>query len=137
MYSLQDLERLVLALQRNPTFHLLRINEQYTYHLLGKIYLLQGNGAAAFRAFRDSFRGHPGLAGVLQSAALLAAAGYPAYGLELLEMWKPGVGSISYRGTGRSRALKQQRKAYLLGELERLKDVLREEIRQQESQNTS
>ncbi len=137
VYDLQDLERLVLAVQRNPTFHLMRINKQYTYHLLGQIHLLQGNGDAAFQAYRSALQGHPGLAGVLRSAAMLAARGYPAYGLELLEMWKPGPGSISYRGTGKSVALREQRRAYLLAELERLKKVLREEVRQQAAQQAS
>ncbi|WP_207780879.1 tetratricopeptide repeat protein [Cognatiluteimonas telluris] len=78
-------ERWTRAALANPRLAAAPGRSQQLHAILGRVALSRGDGAAALRQFRQALDAWPTPASAAQQSAWLAAAGYPAQGLALLD----------------------------------------------------
>ncbi len=132
--TVADVLRIAQALAANPRAQVRAADRQRIQFLLARCQLMLGSPGQAMQAFRQALDALPDIGVAIQSAVGMAGAGFPQAGLELLQQWKDQGGLIQLRGTGRSTALKQQRRAFMLNEYERIRAILLQEVAAQSGQ---
>lgn len=128
--DLAEVERLLLAAQRNPRLTGNPGRQQDIYYLLGRIAILRGKPDQALALFDAGLKEQPRPSLVLTQAAALGSAGFPAQGLAHLDFFKslPTPSSAAGWNMARLHAYVLVRQQYWPKEMARLRATLRQDL---------
>lgn len=130
-----DVRRVAEALLRNPNTYVWNASAHAFTYLVGRASLQAGDPDQALAAFLRMNEIIAELDAALRGASLLGAAGHPREALSLLDAWENSKRRrINLKGTGRSDVLRAQRRRMMQAELERLRAVLAEDLRNMEGE---
>ncbi len=128
--DLPEIDRLLLAAQRNPRLRQNKGRQQDLYYLRGLVALRQAKPDLALSLFDDGLREQPRESLALMQAAALGSAGYPSQGLAHLSLLeslpKPSPASRWSMQYLHARILRAQ--GYWPRETAKLRDTLRQDL---------
>jgi tetratricopeptide (TPR) repeat protein len=130
MLDLPQIERLLLAAQRNPRLTSNHGRQQDIDYLRGRIAIRQGDPDRALALFNAGLREQPRESLALSQAAELGSSGFPAQGLAHLAYFEslPPAPTAAGLNMARLHAYVLARQGYWSKELARLRDTLRQDL---------
>lgn len=128
--DLTEIERLLLAAQSNPRLTSNPGRQQDIYYLRGRIAILRGKPDQALVLFNAGLREQPRPSLVLSQAAALGSAGFPAEGLDHLDLFEslPPASSTAGWNMARLHAYVLARQQYWPKEMARLRATLQHDL---------
>jgi tetratricopeptide (TPR) repeat protein len=128
--DLREIERLLLAAQRNPRLTRNHGRQQDIDYLRGRIAIKQGDPDQALALFNAGLREQPRASLALRQAAELGSSGLPAQGLAHLAFFEslPPAPKTSGWNMARLHAYVLARQGYWPNELAQLRDTLRQDL---------